>query len=233
MTFVEDAQETIGYVFRCPALLDEALTHKSYLQERTSPNCNHNERLEFLGDAVLALVVSEALAAAYPTSTEGELSKAKSRMVSEATLAQAAIRLDIGKLLRLGRGEEVTQGRLKSSLLADALEAVIAAIYLDGGLEPARHFILQALAQDFSTLRTMSAPAYAQDYKSRLQEFCHKRFETLPQYVVVHESGLDHQKTFDIEVKIQGKVWGRGRGKSKKEAEQIAAKQALEQSTDS
>ena len=169
----------------------------------------------------------------YPRSTEGELSKAKARLVSEATLAQAAIRLNVGKLLRLGRGEEVTQGRMKSSLLADALEAVIAAIYLDGGLEPAKRFILQAFDQDFSTLRTMSAPAYAQDYKSRLQELCHKRFETLPQYLVVQESGPDHQKTFDIEVKIQGKVWGRGRGKSKKEAEQIAAKQALEQSDES
>ena len=229
MTFTHEAQESIGYTFRQPALLDEALTHRSHLQGKHSTEQKDNERLEFLGDAVLSLVVSEYLSAAYPTSTEGELSKVRARLVSRVSLAQAASRLKLGQLLRVGRGEEVTKGRGKSSLLANALEAVIAAIYLDGGLEPARSFVLRTLSEEFGTLQGMTLLAYNQDFKSQFQEQCQQRFEALPVYTVRRESGPDHNKAFEVEVGIRGKIYGWGLGRNKKEAEQMAAKQALDQ----
>ena len=229
----DELQQSIGYLFRQPRLLDEALTHTSYANEAKDKAGKDNERLEFLGDAVLALIVSEYLAESFPDSPEGELSKLKARLVSETSLAHAARRLDLGSRLRIGRGEELTQGREKSSLLADTLEAVIAAIYLDGGLEPASAFVLRTFAQDLQDLQEAEGPAGQQDYKTRLQEWCQRRFETLPQYVTVRESGPDHQKTFEVELMVQGNVMGVGVGRSKKEAEQMAAKQALEQAASS
>ncbi len=223
-----DAEKAIGYTFREPSLLDQARTHKSHLNEVKGKGRKHNERLEFLGDAVLALVVSESLATALPDSTEGELSKLKAHLVSEAVLAQAARRLDLGSLLRLGRGEELTQGRHKSSLLADALESIIAAIYLDGGLEPAQAFIRRALASELEGLKHAGRPVGVQDYKTQFQEWCQKRFDTLPQYSIVRESGPDHQKIFEVRLSLRGDVLGVGTGRTKKEAEQMAAKQALE-----
>lgn len=225
----DDAQKTIGYAFRRPRLLEQALTHKSHVNEIKGGRSQDYERLEFLGDAVLALLISEHLAESFPGSSEGELSKLKARLVSEPSLASAARRLDLGSLLRLGRGEELTRGREKTSLLADALEAIIAAIYLDGGLEPARAFTLRVFAPDLRELRDMQGPAITQDYKTQFQEWCQKRFETLPRYVTVRESGPDHRKIFEVQLIIQGKVLGVGMGGSKKEAEQMAAKQALEQ----
>lgn len=228
---IEEAYSSIGYVFRHPHLLDEALTHKSHVNEVKDKRDKHNERLEFLGDAVLALVMSQHLIYAFPDWTEGELSKLKARLVSEASLAKAARRLDLGHLLRLGRGEELTQGREKSSLLANALEALIAAVYLDGGLEATRAFILRAFAQDLEELtahRTPDQVADSQDYKTRFQEWCQKRFEALPQYVIVRESGPDHQKTFEVQLQLRGEILGTGTGRTKKEAEQKAAKQALQ-----
>lgn len=219
-------QERLAHRFADPALLAAALTHRSWAHERGEGPTY--ERLEFLGDAVLALIVSEYLADSFPDSPEGELSKLKARLVSETSLAHAARRLDLGSRLRIGRGEELTQGREKSSLLANTLEAVIAAIYLDGGLEPARAFVLRTFAQDLQDLREAEGPAGQQDYKTRLQEWCQRRFETLPQYVTVRESGPDHQKTFEVEVIVRGNGMGVGVGRSKKEAEQMAAKQALE-----
>jgi ribonuclease-3 len=229
----DQLQQSIGYVFRQPRLLDEALTHTSHVNETKDKGGKDNERLEFLGDAVLALVVSEYLADSFPDCAEGELSKLKARLVSETSLATAARRLDLGSRLRLGRGEELTQGREKSSLLANTLEAIIAAIYLDGGLEPARAFTLRTFAQDLQDLRDAEEPAGLQDYKTRLQEWCQKRFETLPQYVTVREFGPDHQKTFEVELTVRGNVIGVGVGRSKKEAEQMAAKQALTAAADS
>lgn len=231
--YLDEAQQAIGYAFRQPRLLDEALTHKSHVNEIKDKGRKHNERLEFLGDAVLALVVSEHLAASFPSSTEGQLSKLKARLVSEAALAKAARRLNLGSLLRLGRGEELTQGREKNSLLADALEAMIAAIYLDGGLDPARAFILRAFARTLEDPHALHDEAVSQDYKTQLQEWCQKRFETLPQYVTVRESGPDHQKMFEVQLRIQGDILGVGVGRTKKEAEQMAAKHALTAATSS
>ena len=222
-----EAGTLLGYSFRQPRLLEEALTHKSHVNEARDKGRKDNERLEFLGDAVLSLIISEHLAASSPDSTEGTLSKHKAQLVSEASLAKAARRLDLGNLLRLGRGEELTQGREKTSLLANALEALIAAIYLDGGLEAARAFALRVLSQELQELQGAEGPAGVQDYKTQFQEWCQKRLETLPQYCTVRESGPDHQKTFEIQLMLQGDVVGVGVGRTKKEAEQMAAKQAL------
>jgi ribonuclease III len=221
------AQLTIGYTFRQLAWLDEALTHKSHANELKQKHRKHNERLEFLGDAVLTLVVSEQLASMFPDFTEGDLSKLKARLVSEESLAEVARRLDLGALLRLGRGEELTRGREKPSLLANVLEAIVAAIYVDGGLEAARAFLRRAFGEEFQHLQEMGGPAILHDYKTRLQEWCQKTYDTLPQYVVVKESGPDHQKIFEVQLAIRGDVRGIGVGRSKKEAEQMAAKQAL------
>ncbi|MBM4123943.1 MAG: ribonuclease III, partial [Nitrospira sp.] len=214
-SFIDEAQARIGYVFRRPRLLDEALTHTSHVNEAKGPDKavrgRDNERLEFLGDAVLSLIVSEYVAHTCPGFTEGELSKLKAGLVSEVSLAKAARGVELGRLLRLGRGEELTRGREKNSLLADALEALIAAIYLDGGLEPARAFTLRVLAPDLDAIR--EGGGAAGDDKTKLQEWCQKRFEVLPQYVTVRESGPDHQKVFEVRVTIQRAVWGTGVGR--------------------
>jgi len=226
---IDEAQSAIDYTFRQPKLLLEALTHKSYLQGSQEACQGDNERLEFLGDAVLALVISEYVTSACPTSKEGELSKVKARLVSRHSLAQAAQRLRLGNWLRLGRGEEKTKGREKTSLLANALEAVIAAIYLDGGIGPSRSFILRIFHPELEALEASKAGTLDWDYKSRLQEWSHKHHETIPSYRTIHESGPDHQKAFDVEVMVKGRVLGRGKGNTRKEAEQQAARQALEQ----
>jgi ribonuclease-3 len=220
-------QQAIGYVFSRPHLLEEALTHKSYVNEVKAKGEKDNERLEFLGDAILALIISDYLTTSFPDSSEGDLSKRKARLVSEASLSRAARRLDLGSVLRLGRGEELTQGREKPSLLANALEALIAAIYLDGGMEAARVFTLRACAPDLQEQQEVEEPSITQDYKTRLQEWCQKQYDTLPQYVTVRESGPDHQKTFEVELSIRGDVLGVGVGRTKKEAEQKAARQAF------
>lgn len=229
---LDEAQRAIGYAFRHVRLLNEALTHKSYVNEARDKSQRHNERLEFLGDAVLALVVSEHLAASFPNSTEGELSTLKARLVSEASLARAAGGLGLGTLLRLGRGEERTKGREKHSLLADALEAIIAAIYLDGGLEPVRAFVLRVLGGVGESQPAWHEAAIGQDYKTRFQEWCQKRYEVLPKYVTIRESGPDHQKTFEVQVRVGEEVLGTGIGRTKKEAEQMAAKQALKEAAE-
>jgi ribonuclease III len=221
------AEQTLGHSFRDQALLDQALTHKSHVNEAKYKHLKHNERLEFLGDAVLTLIISEHLAAIFPESTEGDLSKLKARLVSEVSLAAAARRLDLGVLIRLGRGEELTQGREKPSILANTLEAVVAAIYLDGGLELARTFVLRIFAGEFQDVQDVGGSASTHDYKTRLQEWCQKEYDMLPHYVIVREMGPDHQKTFEVQLSVKGDVLGVGTGRTKKEAEQMAAKQAL------
>lgn len=225
-----DVYAMLGYTFRQPHLLEEALTHKSHVNEAKEKRRRHNERLEFVGDAVLALVISEHLAATYPDANEGELSKLKAQLVSESTLAGVAKRLGLGELLKLGRGEELTRGRQKTSLLADAMEAVLAAVYLDGGLDSVRELTLRAFQPEFQDVKNRlegDNSIDTLDYKTQLQEWCQKRFEGLPQYVTVRETGPDHQKTFEVQLLIQGDVVGLGEGRSKKEAEQMAAKQGL------
>lgn len=219
----------LKYQFINPSLLNEALTHKSHVNERKGSERRHNERLEFLGDAVLSLIISDHLATRYPQLSEGALSKLKAKLVSETSLANAARRLDLGARLQLGRGEELSKGREKTSLLADALEAVIAAVYLDGGLEASRIFTLDVLAEELQQTDSLQGQPGEEDYKTRFQEWCQKRYELLPRYVTVRETGPDHQKLFEVEVQVDGKIVGAGRGYSKKEAEQAAAQRALEQ----
>jgi ribonuclease-3 len=222
-------QTALDYQFRNPRLLEDALTHKSYVNEQRPMAGTDNERLEFLGDAVLSLVVSEELATLLPRSPEGALSKHKARLVSESMLAGVARRLNLGSCLRLGRGEELSKGREKDSMLANAVEAVIAAVHLDGGLEASRRVVARLFQHEFLEVATQQHRPGEDDYKTQVQEWCQRRFDSLPSYAVVRESGPDHDKVFEVEVSIKGEVVGRGTGRSKKEAEQSAAKQALQE----
>jgi len=220
----DELQEKIGYRFNSTGLLLQALTHKSYANENRSSGVSHNERLEFLGDTVLDFIISDYIMEVCPTSPEGRLSKLRAVSVSEANLSHVARSLDLGAHLLLGRGEEQTGGRDKNSLLANAVEAVIAAVYLDGGLEPARGLILRLFGPD---VRKMADEGFSHDSKTDLQEFCQSRFGELPTYRIINEFGPDHQKVFEVEISAAGKVIGRGDGRSKKEAEQTAAAVAL------
>ena len=222
-------QSSLGYRFHTLALLDEALTHSSLVNEQKSASPQHNERLEFLGDAVLSLVISEYLASALPQSSEGTLSKLKAQLVSESSLAQVARRLGLGEHLKLGRGEDRSKGREKDSLLADALEAVLAAVHLDGGFEASRTVTRHIFVEKLMHIAAQEEQPGAGDYKTQFQEWCQKRHDTLPRYATIRETGPDHQKSFEVELLIQGEVVGVGSGRSKKEAEQQAAKQALRQ----
>jgi ribonuclease-3 len=217
-----ELQQQLGCVFAQPELLERALTHKSYANEHRLSE--HNERMEFLGDSVLNLVVSELLMSALPGSAEGELSRIRAAAVSEPSLAAVARRIGLGAFLRLGKGEEQTGGRDKDSLLANSLEALIASLYLDGGIGCASAFITSSFKDIFDKVRISGGA----DYKTGLQELCQDRLKILPEYRVVSESGPDHQKEFAVDIFIKGEVHGRGIGRSKKEAEQRAAKEALE-----
>lgn len=205
------------------ALLQQALTHRSYLGE--TAEAMSNERLEFLGDSVLGLVVAEYLYCAFPDRTEGELAKAKAVAVSEPILAESAKNLGLTDMIFLSSGEEASGGRKRFSILADAFEALIAVIYLDSGLEAARQFILRALE---SILIDIERKEHIRDYKTLLQEHTQGLHKKAPRYAVVEESGADHDKTFTVEARLDDAILGRGEGKSKKQAEQAAALQALE-----
>jgi ribonuclease-3 len=217
-------QDVIGYRFQSPELLREALTHSSYAQEISS-SCRDNEQLEFLGDAVLNFLVSVLLADAFPEWQEGKLTRARSRLVAAAHLSTVAARLELGKHLRLGRGEEKTGGRNKPALLVNALEAVVAALYRDGGLEAARRFIERFVMP--GDLVTNADELFSIDYKSALQEYLQAGRQPAAEYRVVEETGPEHQKTFTVEVVAGENLVARGRGGSKKAAEQEAAKTVL------
>ena len=221
----EDLQARIDYRFRDRGLLEHALTHKSRAAEDISGGVADNESLEFLGDAVLGLVVADALFRQYPTYTEGQKSKIKAAVVSTQSLARHAEQMRLGDHLILGRGEEKTGGRFKQALLADAYEALIAAIYLDGGLEAATVFLRRELRE---AIDAGSAQTVARDYKSALQERLQALGRGLPEYRIAGETGPDHRKLFSIEVVCRGEVLGAATGKAKKEAEQEAARLALE-----
>ncbi len=219
-------EERLGYRFRSLERLEEATIHKSHTNEFKKGGIRRdNERLEFLGDTVLGLVIAEYLMKTWPDAPEGVLSKLKGRIVSEPTLAQVARNIGLGNFLLIGRGEEITQGREKNSILSDALEAVIAAIYEDGGLDAARMFVLREFRDVIEAATRNDAIT---DYKTELQEYCQRELETLPKYKIVGQSGPDHHKVFDVAVLIRESVWGEGRGYSKKEAEQKAAAAALD-----
>lgn len=218
-------EERLGYAFGSPELLIKALTHKSYTNENRDEGAEHNERLEFLGDTVLDFIISDLLMDICPDSPEGELSRLRSMIVSEANLSRVARKLDFGPYLLLGKGEDLTGGRDKSSLLANALEALIAALYMDGGLDAAHGFIRREFEPE---MREIAASGQTSDWKTDLQEYCQSHFGTLPLYTVTGESGPDHQKVFDVEITAGGETLGNGSGRSKKEAEQNAARAALD-----
>lgn len=203
-------------------LLRQAVTHRSYLGETTG--FESNERLEFLGDSVIGMVVSEHLYKCLEGRPEGDLSKAKAVAVSEPTLADAARALDFQSAMLLSTGEHMSGGRDRDSILSDMYEAVVGVIYLDRGLDAARRFILRTLS---SVLQQIEEGSHLRDYKSQLQQLSQSRHRVTPRYLVVHETGADHDKTFTVEVQIEGRTLGRGVGKSKKQAEQAAAGQAL------
>jgi ribonuclease III len=220
----EDLQTRIEYRFKDRGLLEHALTHKSRAAEDASGGVVDNESLEFLGDAVLGLVVADQLFHQYPTYTEGQKSKIKAAVVSTQSLARQAEGIQLGEHLILGRGEEKTGGRFKQALLADAYEALIAAIYLDGGLDAAGAFLRRELKP---AIDAGSAQTFAPDYKSTLQERLQALGHPLPEYRLSGSAGPDHRKTFDIEVVVNGEVLGAASGRAKKEAEQEAARLAL------
>ncbi len=229
-------EERLGHKFSNPELLDRALTHSSAIPELRGTGTDvpadlaylsDNERLEFLGDAVLELLASEYLLAAFPGWTEGQLSKSRARIVNASSLELAGRRLRLGEHLRLGRGEEKTGGREKQTLLADAFEAVVAAVYLDAGLHAARELLQRILFEQ--ALEERGERIAESDRKSALQEFLQGRGQAPAEYRLAGESGPDHQKTFEIEVWVNGECLARGTGSTKKEAEQQAARSALEQ----
>jgi ribonuclease-3 len=202
-----------------------AITHKSWVNEHRGEGAEDNERLEFLGDAVIDLLVSEYLMSRFPLAREGDLSKLRAAVVDEPGLAAMGRALQLGELLRLGRGEELTGGRDKASVVADAMEAVIAAVFLDGGLAAVHRLIDPFLEEAYARAASGSLD---RDFKTQLQELAQARFRTSPRYRVVAEVGPDHSKIFEIEVELRGEVLGRGSGRSKKDAEQGAARVAVE-----
>jgi ribonuclease-3 len=217
-------EERLGYTWKDRALLETALTHKSFTNENPSLGREHNERLEFLGDAVLDLAIGHLLMERFPVRTEGELSKSRAGIVSEQGLHEVAEGLGLGEWLYLGRGEERTGGRRKASLLADACEAVLAAVYLDGGYDVAREVIVRLFAGRLLSVEQVGL----EDWKTQLQEVAQARNRNVPRYVVVSEQGPDHEKIFEVAVYLDGQELARSVGKSKKEAEQRAAKRAFE-----
>ncbi|SFM59974.1 ribonuclease III [Thermodesulforhabdus norvegica] len=228
MSTRRELEEILGYNFKNPELLEQALTHRSYAYEHNlDPKNSDNERLEFLGDAVLGLAMSHLLWHRYPHYSEGELSRLRSAVVNETELAHIARKLNVGRFLLLGKGEENTGGREKPSILADAVEAVLGAIYLDGGWESVlkvveEHFV--PLLEAFSAEDPLAE--IDKDYKTKLQEWAQAQFKKTPVYRLDREEGPDHDKTFYVSVLIDTEVVGRGRGRSKKEAQQRAAQVA-------
>lgn len=215
-------EEAIGYHFQDISLLENALSHSSYANERFHNSLRSNERLEFLGDSVLGMVVAEHLYRTCPECLEGELSRMRADMVCETSLANIAVKLSLGDHLLLGHGEAISGGKKRASILADAVESIIAAIYLDGGFAPAKDFIHKFV------LSATPKKAKNVDYKTALQELVQQKKGQVITYVLAGESGPDHCKEFIVQVQINGQIAGEGTGSSKKRAEQDAAKNALE-----
>ena len=215
-------EEKLGYQFRDRGLLEHAMTHSSYANEHRSAGLTSNERLEFLGDSVLGVVVADYLFHEHPDMPEGELTRTRAALVCEGSLYDAAQGLGLGEYLRLGKGEDAGGGRKRPSILADATEAMLAAVYLDGGMEAMRP-IIRALILDKEQEKTAD-----RDYKTALQELVQRESGQVLQYRLVGEEGPDHNKRFFVEVTLNGKTIGSGSGHSKKEAEQMAAQAAIQ-----
>ncbi|MCX7911951.1 MAG: ribonuclease III [Dehalococcoidales bacterium] len=224
MPGLTELERNLGLSFRNSELLREALVHSSYLNENPDYRGNHNERLEFLGDAVLGLLTAEELYRAFPNLAEGEMTRARAFLVRRETLAGLARSLRLGEFLLMGRGEEASGGRDKTPNLAGAFEALIAAIYLDQGIEVTQQLVRRLFSGLWQELTTTSI----HDYKSRLQEITQARFQQIPSYHLVKEDGPPHDRTFTVEVRLNDTVLGTASGKSKKAAETAAARKALE-----
>jgi ribonuclease III len=227
-TNLEDLQKALSFHFRQPRLLLQALMHRSYVNENPDSEWSDNETLEFLGDAVLGLAVSHLLWRRFPHYNEGNLSRLRSAVVNEKELAKVAAELGLGDYLFLGKGEECTGGRIKSSLLADTLEALIAAVYLDDGLAA----VIAIVERFFGDYLDPDRPEHPlelldKDYKTQLQELTQNRYKLTPTYNLEREEGPDHNKVFYMSVVVQDRILAHGAGKSKKDAQQLAAKKAL------
>jgi ribonuclease-3 len=220
-----ELEQQIGYSFRSRALLDRALTHRSFANERTTEGCQHNEALEFLGDSVLGFVVSAWLLQLFPDQDEGKLSKMKAYLVSETSLVDVAERIDLGRFILINRGEEKTGGRRKRALLADAYEALIGVIYMDGGTQAAERFLRRELSHKISSIDP--ATMIGDDYKSALQERLQAAGGPMPEYVLVEALGPDHRRTFRVELRVAGQAIANGEGNTIKLAQQEAARAAL------
>ena len=220
-----ELSKMLGYTFKKPEVLVQAFRHSSYVNEQTDPDLEDNERLEFLGDAVLDLAISHILMEIFRDSKEGDLSKYRATVVNEHGLHQVAQSLALGDYLILGKGEEGTGGRERPSILADTMEAVLGALYLDAGFEKTREIIQRLFLPLLEEIETEKAVI---DYKSQLQEYTQGVYKTRPEYILAGESGPPHDKTFRVALHLQGKTMAEGKGKSKKEAEQKAAQKAFE-----
>ena len=218
-------EHILEYSFKNTDVLNHALVHSSYVNENRLSASAHNERLEFLGDAVLELITSEYIFASFPDMTEGEMSKLRASVVNEATLAKCAKERRFGDFLKLGKGEMVNGGAERESILADAFEAVIGAIYLDGGHDAAKRFILRALEADIHSMKGLT---WISDCKTHLQEQLQKNSQEPIEYYVIKEEGPEHNKIFTVELAHGGQVMAQGSGRNKKEAEQEAARRAIE-----
>jgi len=226
---LEPLERRLGYRFRDRGLLEHALTHRSRVHEDASGGVFDNESMEFLGDSVLGFVIADMLFREFPQHNEGQKSKLKASLVSSVALAKLGERLGLGEFLILGRGEEKTGGRRKHAIIADCYEALIAAIYLDGGIDPARGFIQREFAELIAEARrTGAAASFTDDWKSALQEWLQSRGRGLPAYRLAGEVGPDHRKSFVVEVVVEGEAVAAAEGRSKKEAAQSAARAALE-----
>ena len=222
---MRDLEKRLNYSFHNPALLEEALNHSSYANEHRAAGIRSNERLEFLGDSVLGFVTAEFLFCQHPDLPEWDLTRIRAALVCEQSLYEVARKLDLGKYLKLGRGEETGGGRERTSILADATEAVFAAVYLDGGIEAASGLIHRCL---LDAGKEEVLEERRRDYKTALQELVQRQADQVLTYHMVGEVGPDHDKTFQAEVRLNGQPIGSGSGHSKKEAEQAAARAALE-----
>jgi ribonuclease-3 len=222
---LRELEQKIGYRFKNPEFLEKALTHRSYLSVPSNENLRTNERLEFLGDSVLGMVTSRFLFENFPDKSEGDLTKLKSTLVSEANLSRIAKFISLGKYLNLSEEEEKSGGRERSSIVSDAYEAVIGAVFLDGGLAPAERMVQKQILEKYLEITTDRT---FHNYKGELLEYMQALGLGLPKYEVLEEQGPDHQKRFTIAVSAKGKKMGEGVGKNKKEAEQKAAKMALQ-----
>jgi ribonuclease-3 len=226
MKDISDFEKRFGYVFKNRKLLTEALTHRSFYHENPDKSIAHNERLEFLGDSVLGFVIVEYLFSSDKEFTESIMAKIKSYLVKESILSEIADSISLGKYLKLGKGEEATGGRAKKSILADTIEALLGAVYLDGGYKKVKAVVLKLFRKEIDTL--MDSNRFY-DFKTELQEKTQLLFGVLPEYRVLKQEGEEHEKVFTIEVFIEGKKFGKGSGKSKKEAQTLAAREALSQ----